>query len=381
MAINYTSTNIPVGNTVFGLTSFDTVECWGTCFVENNRFALILVKSGAALYWKKLDVLAVSPVYYDMEYSPTFASILPTDIHPTKGNFLCQDGGYIYYVNNSYLYRINAVTGAADGSKILRNASSVAVGSQFINHILVKGTQVYALSKANTKLYHWDIAAFDGGTTDALEETTVPELVLGSACGLYAMPGADTDVVVVTKNTAKLAIKYTATLVRKGESYWTDPSSNITLAILRGSIIYMVANDELTAGAGLYIYKYGDGSTGIIAPNETIYTISSTQIKAATSEPLTLTFSSKDGFGVPFQPTDFVRFSLIKQGDMFDKNDGALSDQYAGPFRDNVSNPINTQLDLTFDSEGSVVLYWQAPLEIQAETVMHRIRVQYPIPA
>lgn len=378
MSINYTSSNMPVGNIAFGLTNSNTISCWGACFVDSNRFVLTLVKSNlGAMIWKKIDVQSIALAYYDMPFSPADAGVDPSDLHPTKGNFLSFSNNKLYYLKGNVLHQRNIDTGASEGTKLLRNSGGVALVGTSLNHVLVEGNEVYVASKADGKIYHWTIASYDAAPIDAAQEVTVSEFS-GEVNGLVAQPGADTDIVVITKTTAKQAIKFSSTLVRKGESIWTDPSTNITLALFRGSILYMLSNDSLTAGVGLYFYRFGDGSTNIIAPSETIFTISSSQIKAGTQEPLTLSFTAKDGYGLPFQPDDYVRFSIVKYGDAYDSNDGALALTAIGPFRNSQGNPLNTQLDLTFDPSGSALAYWQAPVEIPADTVLHRVKVKYP---
>ena len=379
MAINYTNSNLPVGNIAFGLTNSNTVACWGVCFIENGRFALTLVKDNTgALTWKKIDVQSIALAYYDMPFTPADAGIDTADLHPTKGNFLVYDGGSLYYLKGNVLHKRNVTTGVSEGTKLLRDAGGVALVGTSLNHLAIKGSEVYVASKPNGKVYHWTISTFDAAPADATNEVSVSEFT-GELVAFVTQPGADTDVVAFTKGSSKLAIKFTSALVRRGESFWSDPSTNLTLGVFRGSILYLLANDHTTAGVGIYFYRFGDGSTDIIAPAETLYSISSSQIKAGTEEPLTVVFTAKDGFGLPFQPVDYVRFSVVKYGDVFDKNDGALALSALGPFRDNQGNPINTQLDLTFDGTGTAIVYWQAPLEIPADTVLHRIKVKYPI--
>ena len=381
MSLDYTSSNLVVGNGVFGLTGSDTTACWGFCFVDLNRFALTLVSDGANLFWKKIDVLSTTVAFYDMLYTPADAGIEFTDSHPVKGNFLWQDSDMLYYLKEEVLHQRNITTGASVGTKTLRSILSANIDASTIDHIAVKGNEVYAVSGSLNKLYHWTVSVWDAGTVDASEEVTVSELTASTLDGLFTQPGADTDIIVLTKGSAKQALKYTSTLTRVGESLWDDPSTNISATVFRGSILYFLANDEITAGIGLYFYRFGDGSTNIIAPVETVLTISASQIKAGNLVPLTITFTARDGYGVPFQPTDPVRFSILRQGSAFDTNDGALAITSVGPFRDSIGNPINTQLDLYFDAGGSAVAYWQAPLVIPTDTVLHRIKIDYPLPS
>lgn len=382
--LNYLSSTVSVGNGTFGLTNLVTCSLWGMTFIE-DRYALVLVESGGALYWKKIDTFTDSVVSYDMTYTPTQAGLSAADTHEgTAGQFLASDGTYIYYLKANTVLRFTIATGVDAGSQTLRSSTGAAIPASALGAISIKGSNLYAASKAQQLVYLFNTAgwAWDGTPQNAVRNTTVTELATHNLSGLYTQGGTDNDVVVLMKlgTTSALAVKYTSDLVtRKGQTTWSDPSINIRCAQFKGSILHLVQNDPTLAGTGVLIHRFGDGSTGIVAREQTLLTLSEDRVKAGSGTKVKISFTVKDGYGLAFAASEKTRFSIVKVGDAFDKNDGALAATTSGPFRDASDNPVNVSIDIPFDVTGKAECYWESPVEVPVDVLLHRIKVEYPI--
>lgn len=382
--LNYLSSTVSVGNSVFGLSNVVTAALWGTTFI-GERFALTLVASGGSVYWKKIDTYMDSTVAYDMTFTPAEAGITAADTHEAStGQFIAADSTYLYYLKANTVVRTALATGLASGSVTLRSSSMAAIPANALGAITVKGSYLYVASKSQGLLYAFNMGAWawDGTNKDAIRQVAVTELSTYSLSGLFTQPGSDTDVVVLVKQgtNSALAIKYTADLLtRKGDTNWTNPSENIRSAQFRGSILYVAQNDPSVAGTGVLLHRFGDGSTNIVAKEKTQLILSEDRVRAGSGSKVKITFIAKDGYGLTFPITEKVRFSIVRVGDSFDKNDGALALTENGPFRDASDNPVNVSLDASFDVTGKAECYWHAPIEIPVEVLMYRIKVQFPI--
>jgi hypothetical protein len=384
--LQYLSSTISVGNPVFGLTNVNTCALRGMTFV-GSRFALTLVESGGSLYWKFIDTYSDTTVSYDVPFTPAQAGLAASDVHESvTGQFLASDSAYLYYMNGSTVKRINIETGTDAGSQILRSSSMAVIPAAAVGGITVKGSMLYLVSKSQQLLYVFNMnaLAWDGSSTNAVRQVTVSELATHTLCGLFTQSGSDTDVVLLLKNgsTSAVAIKFTLDLLtRKGQTEWTSPSTNIVAAQFKGSILHVVKNDPTTAGSGVLIHRFGDGSTDIVAKEKTILALSDERVKAGSGKVVKITFSAKDGYNQTFPITDKVRFSLMKVGEAFDKNDGALGASANSTFRNSSDEPISTSLEISFDSTGKAECFWHTPIEVPVDVLLHRIKVEYPIPS
>jgi hypothetical protein len=382
--LNYLSSTVSVGNAVFGLGGGVTCSLWGMTFVE-DRYALVLVLSGGVLYWKKIDTYSDTVVSSDLPYTPTAAGLAAGDLHEsTTGQFLASDTTYLYYLKANTVLRVVEATGASAGSQTLRTSAAASIPTTALGAVAVKGSSLYVLSKSQQLLYTYSIGgwSWDASPQNAVRQVTVSELGTFDISGLFCQPGADTDVVVLLKlgSTSTTAVKYTSDLLtRKGQTTWSDPSINIHSAQFKGSILHVVQNDPTTAGTGVLIHRFGDGSTNIVAKENTILVVDQDRVKAGSGTKVKISFTVRDGYGLPFAATENTRFSLIRVGDSFDSNDGALALTTSGPFRDSSDNPLNVTLAVPFDVTGKAECYWETPIEVPVDVLLHRIKVEYPI--
>lgn len=382
--LNYLSSTISIGNGVFGLTNLVTASLWGMTFIS-DRYILTLVESGGSLYWKKIDTYSDTTATYDMPFTPTTAGLAAADSHEaSSGQFLAADDTYLYYLKGNTVLRINLTSGATAGSQTLRSSSGASIPTNALGGIALKGANLYAVSKSQQLLYVFNVGvwAWDASPQNAVRQVSVTELATYAISGLFTQPGTDTDVVVLMKlgSTAATAVKYTSDLlIRKGSSDWSDPSIEIHAAQFKGSILHVAYNNNTLAGTGVLIHRFGDGSTNIVAKERTTLTLSEDRVKAGSGTKVKIAFVVKDGYGLPFAATEEVRFSLVKVGDAYDKNDGALATSESGPFRDSSDNPLNVSLEVAFDGTGKAECWWETPLEVPADVLLHRIKVEYPI--
>lgn len=381
--LNYTGSNIAAGNALFGASSSHTLSIWGAAFIESGRFVLVLVrKSDGAVAWKKLDPLTLTPVAYDMPYAPSVAGIAANDRGATtQGQFLYADDTYLYYYKGTTIYRRDFITGADAGSHQLRTTTGTLLNGSTVNAITKSSLHLYVVAKADGRIYRYDTAqlTWTGSTLNAATQITESEFTNSDVVGALVQPNTN-DLVVLLRGSALRAIKYNVALTtKKGVTAWDGPSASVAAAQFRGSIVHTFASDNTLAGTGFFVYRYADGSTGVVATEQTYLSLDNDRVKAGAGTVAKVTFRVRDGYGEKFQPTEFARFTLIKIGDVYDKNDGALATNQLGPFRDSSGNPLNTQLDVSFNTDGDAICYWQGPEDIPSNFLLLRIRAKYPI--
>lgn len=389
MALDYASSNIAAGNSLFGATAGETLTVWGMTFVQANRFLLVLVRlSSGSLVWKKIDPLTLTTVGYDMTFTPTVAGIDASDRSASKqGQFLQSDDTHLFYLKGNVIHRRSYLTGAASGSHTLNNATGTGLNAVNLDGIVYSGAggALYVYSKTDGKVYRyassqltWSGSAINASSTatETLFTTLLPR-------GGFVQPITN-DVVFLFADSAgnsRFGSKYTADLLtRKGVTDYEFTSANVVAAEFRGSILYLLACDNLVAGSGLYIYRYGDASTGQVSTFQTDLYVDKDRVKVGSNEIIRVVYSARDGYGEKFQPTEFVRFSLLKVGDEFDADDLALSPtNNANSFRNSQNEPVNTVLDIPFDLNGEATCYLHTPLEIPRSVLLYRVRAKYPI--
>jgi hypothetical protein len=381
MALNYASSVLSVGNNVFGADSNHSIQLRGGAFLD-SRYLLLLIKNNSTneMVWKKLDTLSTSTVSYDIAIDVN--TIAEASDWAAQGQYLAVDNGFIYYLKGSSLVKVNATSGEIIGSNLLRRQSGAATTASSLRTMNVLGNNLYVTSQTDGIIIRYDLSTFlwNGTNRNAITERSVSHFGSHDIMASFIQSGS-TEFVVMLKGPKKVALKFTSDLAEQlgTGSSWSDPSDNIVSAQFSGSILYVLACNDSLAGTGVQAYRFGDASTGEVDEEHTIFSVSSNRVRVGSGQVVTLKYSARDGYGLVFTPEQAVRFSLIRIGDIFDSNDGALSLNANGPFRGPAGDPLAVTLDVPFDGTGSATCYWHTPLEIPVKELLHRIRVRYPI--
>lgn len=387
MSLTYTESNIAAGNLIFGVTSDKTLSIWGMTFVEEDRFILVLARvSDGTMEWRKIDPLTLTTVGYAMPYAPSVIGVDPGDRTSTKqGQYLDSNGDYLYYLNGNTLYRCDYATGVAAGYHVLRDTSNSPLTGSLIDGFVYRGPgkPLYVYSSTTQKIYRYNHSALVWNDTPISANVQVTETTLSSlqAKGAFIQPETEDFVLLVAGGPSRFAVKYTEDLVtRKGITEYSFTSNSVCCVDFRNTLLHFLASDNTVAGGGIYIYRYGDASTGVVSTDNTSIGVDTDRVKAGSGTVVKVTYSARDGYGEKFQPTEYVRFNVMKVGDAYDGNDGALAaTNDPETFRDSQGNPINPTLDVPFDVNGNAVCYWHTPLTVPTDLLLHRIRAKYPI--
>jgi hypothetical protein len=390
MALTYTGSNIALGNPLMGALPTDTLSVWGAAFVEEGRFLLVLVRtSGGSLVWKKVDPLTLQSVTYDTIYPPTTAGIALGDRGAeTQGQFLSAEGDYLYYLKGNVLHRIVYDSGVSAGFHTLRTTTGVNLNGSTINAFTLSPVGLCVVSATDGKVYFYPSGSlvWNNSALNATNQITEPLFSSSTVRGAFVQPVTH-DLIVLTSGGGSRALRFNATASeRKGSTLVVDSDGRSSFHVgyvvscqFRGSVLYFTASDNSFVGAGVYVFRFADASTGVVAKDQSGLTVSESRVQVASGTVVRVGFRALDGWGDSFPSNDYVRFSVLKIGDVFDRNDGALSVSPLGPFRDAQDSPINPELDVQFGSNGEAVCYWHTPLELNVDVLYHRIRAKYPI--